>query len=121
MRIVLHTPRVFVEEVDVPDLAADAPDVEVLAEAQGTRARRLSASTCDTGSTFIFARGEDDVAAVGRRYQEARAAEEAALDAGRALAIAAMDEGRASEREVAVKFGIDRNTVRTWRGKPRSA
>jgi hypothetical protein len=121
MRIVLHTPRVFVEEVDVPNASGDMPDVELLAEATGIRARRLSASTCDTGSTFIFARGEDDLASAGRRAIEARDAAAAALEVAKATAIAAMDAGSASEREVAAKLGVDRNTVRAWRGKPRSA
>lgn len=129
MRFVIHTPRTHVAEWDITGLPGDVPDTDVVAivtaekGAPGTppdvRAKRLSASTVDAGPPFVFARGSDDLEVAGQRIRAARAAEEAALEAGRAVAVAAMDAGQASERQVAAAFGVDRNTVRSWRGKPR--
>lgn len=59
------------------------------------------------------------LAAAVRRYRRARDTADAALEDGRAAAVAAIDAGLASERSVAEAFGIDRNRVRAWRGKVR--
>lgn len=125
MRFVIHTPRTHVGEYEVTGLPADAPDATVLGiisgetSIDGVRAKRLSASTVDAGPAFVFARGADDLEVAGQRIRAARAAEEAAIEAGRAVAVAKMDAGQASERQVAAAFGVDRNTVRSWRGKAR--
>lgn len=52
-------------------------------------------------------------------FHEARDAQEKAFEDGRRAAVIAMDAGVASERSVAEAFGLDRNTVRAWRGKAR--
>lgn len=125
MRFVIHTPRTHVAEFDVTGLPGDTPDEDVLAvvagdsKPDGVRAKRLSATTVDAGPAFVFARGADDLEVAGQRIRAARAAEEAAVEAGRAVAVAAMDAGQASERQVAAAFGVDRNTIRSWRGKVR--
>jgi len=124
MRIVTHTPRIYVEEWEVKGLPATATDAEVLAilrgEVRGSVAFIQSKSVVDTGPAFVFARGQSDLEQAGRRIAEARANEAAALDEARTLAKEAFDGG-ASEREVATLLGVDRNTVRAWRGKARSA
>lgn len=126
MRFVIHTPRTHVAEYDVTGLPSDVPDDDVLAivagdadKPEGVRAKRLSASTVDAGPAFVFARGADDLEVAGQRIRAARATTEAAIEAGRAVAVAAMDAGQASERQVAAAFGVDRNTIRSWRGKAR--
>lgn len=58
-------------------------------------------------------------AAAVRKYHRARDAAAAAVEATREAAVAAMDAGLVSERAVSADLDVDRNTVRTWRGKPR--
>jgi hypothetical protein len=124
VNVVIHTPRLLVEEWDIPLLAPGAADRAILATVRGQElgvaARRLSQVTLDTGPPYVHSRGPGELSAAGRRIAEARAAERAAID--EALAIAAREIGAgASERQVAAELGIDRNTLRSWLGKPRSA
>lgn len=118
MRVVLHTPQVFVEEVELPDLLAGKSDDDLLTSAM--RRRRVKQYQLDTGPVFVYSRGAADLETAAKRVSTAKAAATAAVEEARALAVAAMDAGLASERSVAELFGIDRNTVRAWRGKPRS-
>lgn len=117
MRVVLHTPRVYVEEVWVP-CAVDASDAELMAAAR-TVGTGIAKSIVDTGSTFVYSRGEDDLAAAGRRIADTKAEAEAAMAQARLLAVRLLDAELVSEREATAKLGLDRGTVRGWRGKAR--
>ncbi|WP_431231470.1 hypothetical protein ACQ856_18080 [Mycolicibacterium psychrotolerans] len=125
MRFTIHTPKTHVAEWDVAGLPSEAPDSLVLAaldpdtKPDGVRAKRLSATTIDAGPAFVFARGVDDLELAGQRIRAAREVELQALEAGQAVALAMLDAGTASERQVAAALGVDRNTVRSWRGKAR--
>jgi hypothetical protein len=120
MKVIVHTPRIYVEEWDIPSFTGGETDGAILAavrgQKRGVQARRLSATTHDLERAFVHSRGETDLASVGRRIADARAALDAAMeDAGR-VAGAAIATG-ISERQVASKVGVDRNTVRRWLGK----
>lgn len=120
MRIVTHTPRVHVEEWEVPDRYAQASDVLVLSALKtDPDARPVGASTADTGSRAVFSRGAGALAQAAQRMEAASAAVAAAQDEARAAAVAAMADG-ASERHVAETLGVARNTVRGWLGKGRT-
>ncbi|ABW88435.1 HTH DNA binding protein [Mycobacterium phage Evanesce] len=124
MRFIVHTPKTNAATWDITGLPDDAPDDQVLAviagdRPAGVRAKRVSSTTEDSGPAFVFARGADDLELAGAAIRAARAAELSALEAGKAIAIARMDAGLSSERQVAAAFGVDRNTVRAWRGKAR--
>lgn len=123
MNVVIHTPRVFVEEWDIAGLGA-APDTAAIfaavrGQGRGVLARRLRADNVDTGPPFVHSRGPGDLSSVGRRIAAARAAERAAIEEAAPLAKQEIAAG-ASERSVAAELGIDRNTLRAWLGKPRS-
>lgn len=123
MNVIIHTPRVFIEEWNVPRLPLGAGDNAILdivrGGVRGVTARRASAYMVDTGPPVVFSRGPGDLTSVGRRIAAARAAERAAIDEAAPLAKQEIAAG-ASERSVAAELGIDRNTLRAWLGKPRS-
>ena len=57
-----------------------------------------------------------DLERVGRKLRSARTAAAAALEAARVAALAALADGD-TEVDVAAALGVDRMTVRKWRGK----
>lgn len=122
MKVTVHTPRIYIEEWDIPSFVGDETDGAILAavrgQKRGVQARRLSNSIHDTDRAFVYSRGETDLASAGRRLADARAAADAAMTDARAVAEAAFAAG-ISERQVAAEVGVDRNTVRGWRGKTR--
>lgn len=124
MNVVIHTPRVYVEEWDIPLLAAGAADRAILAAIRvgvpDQAVRRVSAQTLDTGPPFVYLRGPGELSGAARRIASARAAERAAIDEAVLLAKQEI-AGGASERQVASELGVDRNTLRSWLGKPRPA
>lgn len=124
MRVVTHTPRIYIEEWDIPSFTGDETDGAILAtvrgQKRGVQARRLSTSIYDTERTFVYSRGETDLASAGRRIADARAALDAAMSDAQMVADAAIAAG-ISERQAATEIGVDRNTVRGWRGKGRGA
>lgn len=121
MKVTLHTPQVLVEVVEVPDDYAGQPDDTVIARARRSRgANRISAETFDDGETFIVDRGSSDLEAIAERLRATKAANDAALATAARFAVDEIGAGRASERSIAERFGVDRNTVRAWLGKPRS-
>jgi transposase len=65
-------------------------------------------------SGSLYVEGALDVAA--RRLKKARQAEEAAMEAARVAALAAIQHGM-TEVDVAKQLGVNRMTVRRWQGK----
>jgi hypothetical protein len=123
MKVTIHTPRVFAEEWDIPGLPGDTTDAGILAIVAGgpggPAARRTDATVVDTGSPFVYARGEADFEAMARKWTESRAATARAEDEVREWMLRELELGLTSERAVATALGVDRNTVRGWRGKAR--
>ena len=114
MKFVIHQPRIEVREYDLPMLP-EATDQQVLAQA--ATAAPESVSVVDAGSAFVHLRGGDEVERAGQMLADARAAEDAAMAAAKQVALAALDAGTKSERALAATLGVDRNTIRAWRGK----
>lgn len=118
MKFVIHRPFITADEYDLP-LYPDAPDDAVIAASAG--ALPAKTEVIETGAAFVYMRGTDDVDEAGRRLAEARAAMVRAMEEARVAAVAEIDAGLISERAAADKLGVDRNTVRGWRGKGRAA
>lgn len=116
MKVVVHTPQVAVCEFEVPWTADDYDDADLLERVRAD-GRVVDSSTIATGASYVYLRGEDDLVTAGRRIAAARDDATAAMDQARRIAVESLDLGIVSEREVATKLGIDRNTVRGWRGK----
>ena len=130
MRYVIHTPRTQITEWEVIGLPDDASDVDVFAAIEnraelpdGVSVKRVSTGTV-AAEPFVYARvvvpsGEDELELAGKRIRAARVTQDEAVEAAWAVAAAALDAGTASERQVAAAMGVDRNTLRSWRGKAR--
>lgn len=121
MRITVHTPRMHVEEWDLPTLRPGDTDATALAIVAGMPGRadpahRLAEYEVANGEPYVHSRADDDLEVVGRRLATARTVEQTALDEARLVALRRLADG-VSEREVAAALGVDRSLVRTWRGK----
>lgn len=123
MKVVMHTPRVLVETYNVPDTLADATDAEVAAFIESGEAETVGSQVRRVGRPRVHTRTTtgDDITAAGHRLSDARAAVESAMNEAREMAVSMLESGAVSERAVAEALALDRNTVRAWRGKPRSA
>lgn len=123
MNVVIHTPRVYVEEWRFPTLPQDATDAEILAIIRGQGppgvvGRRATHATFDTGPAFVYSRGASDFAAIGRRLAAARDEADRVAAEARKAALDGLASG-VSERQMAVELGVDRHTLRAWIGKTR--
>jgi len=125
MRITVHTPHIRVEEWDCPTLKPTDTDAEALAMVAGAdpehRLHLLAEFDMPNGRPYVYSRGEDDLEVVSRRLAAARDAEQHALEDAKLVALRKLEEGAASEREVASALGVDRSQVRAWRGKGRTS
>lgn len=113
MRIEIATPETLVEvyEVDKPITASDADLLEaVVALAPASAERRRQ------GEPFVLSRELEDLEAIA----DALAAGRQAIEAAREFVSSDASDG-VSEHELARKFGVDRQTIRRWRGKGRAA
>lgn len=113
MRIELATPETLVEVYDV-DLPITASDAEVIAAAGPLAPER--AERRRQGEPFVLSRELEDLEAIAG----ALAAGRQAIEAAREFVLSAASDG-VSEHELARKFGVDRQTIRRWRGKGRAA
>lgn len=113
MKVTKVTPFNLVETYEV-DLPATADDAEVLAATEALAPLESSRSGC--GEPLISWREHGSLDAVAAELAATKAAYERATEQAKA----ALDEYAAegmSERELARKLGVDRITIRRWRGK----
>lgn len=121
MKFTIRIPSAMEQDWDIPGLPADTPDSDLLAAAQNTPEARGGGRYVETGPAFVYSRGEADFEAMARRWAEARADTARTEDEVKAFMLAELEADRTSERKVADALGVDRNTVRGWRGKARTA
>lgn len=113
MRIEIATPETLVEvyEVDNPITASDAELLSAVAPLAPASAERRR-----NGEPFVLSRELEDLEAIA----DAMAAGRQAMDAAREFVCSERSDG-VSEHELARKLGVDRQTIRRWRGKGRAA
>ncbi len=115
MRITTERTELVIEVYELPDQFRSASDAELLANAEqrvpveGRREPR--------GEVVIVDRGEDDIELAAAAYRDARAAVERAEARAKALVVETAGDRSRSEAELAKMLGVDRMTVRRWRGK----
>lgn len=115
MRVTIHTPGVLVEEYDVADRLAAAADEAILA---AIRRKSPVSSVQEDGDAVVWSRGADAVEEAAARLAATREAFETAKK--HAQKYLRSDVGYVhSERQLAQMFGVDRLTIRAWRGKGR--
>lgn len=120
MIVEIHTPQVVAETWDIPFLLTTDSDEAILnAAAAGVDGARKVGESTTTGRRFVYSRRNDaDLTTAGQQIADSRAAADRAMENARRAAVRALGAGM-SEREVARQLGLDRNTVRGWRGKQR--
>lgn len=120
MKVTIHTRRVREELWNIPAAGPDIADEEILAVVAGQRrgqtAWRLDIQEFDIADPYVFSRGETDLESIGRRLAEARAAVDRVMEEAKAATLPRLEERSISERKAAADLGVDRNTVRAWRG-----
>jgi hypothetical protein len=116
MKVTKVTPSELVEvySVDLPAIASDAEVIaatETLAPLESTRQ--------EAGEPFISWREHGSLDAVAAELVLARAAFDRATEQAKSAIEGASEEdlGGQGERVLADKFGVDRTTIRRWRGK----
>lgn len=100
----------------MPDNLSAAEDDAILAS---VRRRQPLESVREDGDPVVFSRGADALEEAAARFVAAREAFEAAQVDARAAAVAAADAGEMSEHALARLLGVERMTIRAWRGKGR--
>jgi len=121
MRVTTHTPRVLVETYIVPDGYAGEADEALLRMIRADAAGRLvDSQIVTTGRQRVSSRSGTGIAELGGRLAEARAVVDQVLAETREAAVALIDSGAMSERAVAEALGVNRTTVRDWRGVGRT-
>ncbi|QEA10803.1 hypothetical protein [Mycobacterium phage Weirdo19] len=115
MRITTERTELVVEVFEVPDELRSATDAELLAVAE--HRAPVEGRRQVVGDRVVVDRGEDDIELAAAAYREARAAVERAEARAKALVVETAGEGTRSEAELAKLLGVDRMTVRRWRGK----
>ena len=113
MKVTKVTPLAEVELYEV-DLPVTAPDAEVLAATEALVP--IESKRQANGPAFISWRELTSLEDVAAELAATRAAYERATEQAKA----ALDEYAAEgmgERELARKLGVDRMTIRRWRGK----
>lgn len=111
MRIEIATPETLVEvyEVDLPSTSSDDELLEAAAPMAPASAERRR-----QGEPFVLSRELEDLEAIAAAMSLGRQAEQAA----RAFVLTPESE-LVGERVLSDKFGVDRETIRRWRGKGR--
>lgn len=116
MRVTIHTPSLLVEEYELGDQFRNNNDGVILG---AVRRKRPASSVREDGDPVVFSRGGDAFDEAAEQFAEAKEAFEAAKERAKAAAIAACDAGTLSEHAAAQQLGVDRLTIRNWRGKGR--
>lgn len=114
MRIVTHRTELVIETYDLPDEMRAATDEELLAEAE--QRVPISGRREQQDDLYVADRGEDDIETAAAAYRDARTAADRAEHRAKALLTAAAENGY-SEHRLAGLLGVDRMTIRRWRGK----
>ena len=113
MRATVVTPSSLVEVYDV-DLPATATDAEVLAAT--VPIAPIESARHPAGEVFISWREHAGLDGIAAELTSARAAYERATEQAKA-ALEDAAAGGLSESQLADKLGVDRTTIRRWRGK----
>ena len=113
MKVTKVTPSSLVEVYDV-DLPPTATDAEVLAATEALAP--LESTRQAAGAAFISWHELGTLDEVAEELAATKAAYERATEQAKA-AIAGEAADWVSERELARKLGVDRITIRRWRGK----
>jgi hypothetical protein len=113
VRIEIATSETLVEvyDLDVPITASDRDLLDAAATIAPVRADRRR-----NGEPFVLSRELVEVEAIADAMALGRQAEESA----KAFVLTPESEA-ISEYDLAEKFGVDRSTIRRWRGKGRAA
>ncbi|MCT7373383.1 hypothetical protein [Mycolicibacterium llatzerense] len=112
MRIRTRRTELVIEVYELPDELRTASDAELLAEAD-TRVP-IEGRREPHGDWVVTDRGEDDIERAAAAYRDAKAAVDRAEERIKPLVQA---EGGRSEQKLADLVGVDRQTIRRWRGK----
>jgi hypothetical protein len=115
MRITTERTETVVEVYDIPDELRGAADAELLAEAE--RRVPVEGRREPAGEAVVVDRGEDDIELAAAAFRNAKAAEARAEARAKALVVATAEDKSRSEHELGRLFGVDRMTIRRWRGK----
>lgn len=117
MRVTIHTDGRWVEEYDVADEMVTEPDVAILEAING---REPASSEFEVvGDPVVVSRGCDTLGGVAGRFVLAQQAFKKARGEAAAMVDGLGDDPGISERELSSMFGVDRLTIRSWRGKGR--
>ncbi|GJJ24177.1 hypothetical protein [Mycolicibacterium mageritense] len=115
MKITTERTELVVEVYEVPDELRRATDAELLAEVENrvpVEGRREP-----QGEPVIVDRGEDDIELAAAAYRDAKAAVARAEDRAKSLVVESAGDRTYSEQQLASMLGVDRMTIRRWRGK----
>lgn len=115
MKVTVHTPGVKVDEYDVAERFFYEPDDVIITAVQRKKPGATSFEV--TGDPAVYSRGGDPIKEAAQRFTSAQEAlKKAKADAA---ALLGGDDVGVSERELGRMFGVDRLTIRSWRGKGR--
>lgn len=109
MRVEIATPETLVEVYDV-DAPTGASDAYVLAACRPLAP--VSAERRSAGGPFVLSRRLEELEAIADAMTAGRQAEAAAREY-----VLTPESEAVGERVLAEKFGVDRQTIRRWRGK----
>ncbi|WP_319455144.1 MULTISPECIES: hypothetical protein [unclassified Mycobacterium] len=115
MKITTERTERVVEVYEVPDELRAGTDAVLLAEAD--RRVPVEGRREPVGEWVIVDRGEDDIELAAAAFRDAKAAAKRAEDRAKALVVATAEDRTRSEAELASMLGVDRMTIRRWRGK----
>lgn len=115
MRITTERTERVVEVYEVPSDLRAASDAELLADVE--RRVPVEGRREPAGVAVVIDRGEDDIELAAAAFRDAKAAAKRAEERAKTLVIATADDKSRSEAELAAMLGVDRMTIRRWRGK----
>lgn len=115
MRITTHRTVRVVEVYELPDELRAGTDAELLAEAE--KRVPIEGRREAQADWVVDDRGEDDIELAAAAYRAAKADVERAEARAKALVVETAGDRSRSEHQLASMLGIDRMTIRRWRGK----
>lgn len=110
----MRTPAEMVALYDLPGVASTASDEEVLA-AVAEASPVQEAEVVVVGAPYVFARGLDELAAQGKRLQQAEDRLGGEKDAAKQLARQFFADGM-PKQTIATTLGVTRPTLDSWLG-----
>ena len=119
MRITTQRTELLTEVYELPDELRTGTDADLLAEAE--RRVPVEGRRELQDDWVVVDRGQDDIEAAAAAYRGIAAEAKRAEERVKALVLAVPDDrsdpNYRSEHKLAVMLGIDRTTIRRWRGK----